>query len=471
MEEDNDAPKNDVVKDSLDVEEVTGGNEDVEDAEGPNKQLDVDIPQSVDDLLMMGDQESANVMEPLIPDVVESSIPEATTNEEIDANVTSVESITEAEDTSAVSGEAEQEPLAEKTVEPSGSMTPTSHTVQGLGESGSARKKVTFGPKLEPEIFHKGQPASTPLKRGQATSSIPTATTPGSILKSALRKTLQYTAPSPSKVTKCSTPSALSQSFIKSATRGSALYTPLPRAVSGVPATTGRVGASHNRSVPIVGPRTASPVKKSLKDAFRFVPPPKGLPNFYGAAVSPSTAATTDEASTKEAEPLNTVPVEAEVEVPATPVAAVTGLDSPRRSGRKLVVARGIGSSIKKTPRARESVGSMVEGTPVPVPVSSETLEATTTQDDEAVEQRELETAMDLEQAMDLGDKDAIESNEQTGVKEPIVVDDSLEQAECVAEEVVHESEEVDGEDCQSNVATAATLSRAGSVSTDDEMN
>ncbi|KAJ3019308.1 UNVERIFIED_CONTAM: antigen identified by monoclonal antibody Ki-67 [Siphonaria sp. JEL0065] len=244
----------------------------------------------------------------------------------------------------------------------------------------SAKKKVRFGRRLSPEIFHKDKPASTPHKRGERRESRDASgnsTTPGgSILKSALRQTLHHTSASPSKVTKCSTSGSgltINQAYLKPATSKlkTTFCTPSYHTRSGLPMTTSKIPASSSLFTPVArggastsGAMTVSP-KNPLRDSFRYVPPvltatgKEGLSNFYGTsnASAPANAevAETPIKSSDTVTPTVTCTTPFEVVITATPVPvahSTTAVESPSRtSARKLSIARAPGSVIKGTPQ------------------------------------------------------------------------------------------------------------------------
>ncbi|KAI9353881.1 hypothetical protein BDR26DRAFT_1002723 [Obelidium mucronatum] len=185
---------------------------------------------------------------------------------------------------------------------------------------------------LSPEVFHKHQPAATPLKRGdrRAPNDCPIApgsvtkipcTPGGSILKSALRRTLHHTASSPSKITKSGTPGSgltVAQSSLKSASSKLKFSTPSNHSRAGVPMTTSKIPSSTvGFMTPKIGlPTTMSAMtvspKKSLRDAFKYLPPAisgSGKTGFYGST-SIAAAVTTK----------TTVPTPTALDVAETPV-------------------------------------------------------------------------------------------------------------------------------------------------------
>ncbi|KAI8614374.1 hypothetical protein BC830DRAFT_1127664 [Chytriomyces sp. MP71] len=248
-------------------------------------------------------------------------------------------------------------------------MEPGSRTPSTLPESqsmeGSGKKKVTFGPALSPEIFRKDCPAATPLKRGA--SGRPFGT-PGSSLKSVLRRTIHVIEPHKAPVSNMTPlPAALARGV--NLTKLGNFRTPIvPGAGSGSirfagPNTTGKIPFGGGGGAAAAGKVSSSPVK-NLRETFKFVAPANGLRGFYGGAAAAAPAA---EESMKEMPPATAGVVDV---VPATPEAMFGDAPtSPRRSSGRRASFKAIvagGSVVKGTPPwARSEIGNSSSGYPL----------------------------------------------------------------------------------------------------------
>ncbi|KAJ3068222.1 antigen identified by monoclonal antibody Ki-67 [Podochytrium sp. JEL0797] len=358
-----------------------------EDEEMEEETEDTLEPAAVGDLLMMAEDETTVAGACLVPTpVVEHIVAE------MDAKPAEGLSI---------STEAVQPVVGEDADEPK---TPENQEMDADsdGSASSRKKAVTFGPPLSPEIFNKEEPSSTPLKRGVRQHHA--ASPSGTVLKSALRRTLLYPAHgSPSKISK-KPQHPLATSLVKPYSKLNAPSTPTTKTTSlrgGIPATTSKVpflGTPTLQRPVVMGAaaRTASPVKKkSLKDAFRYIPPAEtSVSSFYKAAAAIQSVAAdaggdgaavvavdtpVKKTPVKAAEEVDSMRVdsseekeEEQVVIPATPVPFamtprralddVAVMESPRRSGRRLSVAAST-TPLVSTP--------LVAG---PTPVPSETV-------------------------------------------------------------------------------------------------
>ncbi|KAI8825450.1 hypothetical protein BJ741DRAFT_632091 [Chytriomyces cf. hyalinus JEL632] len=298
--------------------------------------------------------------------------------------VSQVEEKADSEQGEAGSPERDVTP-SESSMDDEGPRTPStvSQTIDALVD-GSARKKVTFGPALSPEIFRKDRPASTPLKRG-ATDLSRTSAVPGSaLLRSALRRStpLFPTFNLPPKAD-----SALSPIPQTPARRGKTLF--------GVAASTSRVGnrsanlgASSTLSLPKsamlskkdvtsaasgslpVSILSSSPIK-TLRDLFSA--PTTGVSNFYGSSGSKFGGIANSNSSSKDSpSPLKSSETAlTAIEVPATPEPSALSPTAIKEASPEASTPSSSTSSISQKKRRASfraivhgSGGSVVRGTP-----------------------------------------------------------------------------------------------------------